>query len=199
MNNKWLILVTGIWVTLFASSCKDDDKAASPYCLGMYEFIEGDCRCPDNTVDMGVYFCQELSENEFWIQSGDPCLGQAYFWFGKTGQDIFDQNQTTIEVGWPNGPTGAKGSGTEKIQKKMDHYYIYSPYNDINYSYGDFKECVGEEYEFYDLELKIDLDWTTAHVTYKFWNDVDTSIHVKKEFGKELKAVFKSNTAPQKR
>lgn len=34
-------------------------------------------------------------------------------------------------------------------------------------------------------------------VTYKFWNDVDTSVHIKKEFGKELKAVFMSNTGPK--
>jgi hypothetical protein len=177
--------------------CKDEQPEAS--CQGQHVFTNGNCHCPENSVDMGNYVCKPYSKNNFWLQEGDPCLGQAYFFFGKSGTDIFDDGQSTIEMSWTQGISGTRlGGSFQSIDKIANQYYLIScPFNDVNHFTDDFKECIGKDYNYYDLELKIDLDWTTADVTYKFWNDVDTSVHIKKEFGKELKAVFMSNTGPK--
>ncbi len=199
--NKQLILAIIVGAFIFIIGCKDDCEEPNTNCQGMYVFRDGNCQCPENSVDMGRYVCKEYSENNFWIQEGDPCLGQAYIFFGNTGKDIFDQNQQTIDMSWSIGEeSGGIGGSYEKIDKIGNQYYlIYSSHNTIQHDLNEFKECVGEEYGFYDLELKIDLDWSTADVTYKFWNDSDTSIHVKKEWGPEFKAVYKSNTGPKER
>lgn len=198
--NKYLLI---LFTSLFAiSSCKDDcDDKPNAYCQGMHEYRDGACQCPENSVDMGRYFCKEYSKNNFWIQEGDPCLGKAYFFFGKTGKDIFDEGQETVEISYSQGITGSRVGGSyEKIDKVGNQYYlIKSNQNQISYSDNVFSECIDNSYEYYDMEIRIDIDWTTADVTYKFWNDIDTSVHIKKEFGKELKAVFMSNTGPKER
>jgi len=196
--NKYLLI---IFASLFAiSSCKDDcadDLNAN--CSGMLEYRDGKCQCPENSVDMGNSFCKEYSENNFWIQEGDACLGQAYLFFGKTGKDILDEGQETIEISWSQGITGSRVGGShEKIDRVGNQYYlITSNQNHISYSDNVFSECIDNSYEYYDMEIKIDLDWTRADATYKFWNDIDTSVHIKKDFGTELKAVFMSNTGPK--
>lgn len=167
-------------------------------CQGMYEFRDGNCQCPENSVDMGKYICVEYSENNFWIQEGDPSLRQAYIFFGSTGKDIFDQNQQTIEMAWSVGEErGGIGGSYEKIGNQ--YYRIYSSQNTLDHDLKEFKECIGDDYGFYDLEVKVDIDWTTSDATFKFWNDGDTSIHIKKEFGKELKAVFRRAIPAQKK
>jgi hypothetical protein len=194
--NKYLIIILTLFVGL--TNCKDKCKDQPEGCSGMYELREGKCQCPVNTVDMGRSFCMPFSENNFWIQEGDPCLGQAYLFFGKTGKDIFDEGQETIELEWSQGFKAATLRDNVKIDKINNQYYlINNTFNDVDISTNDFKDCIGKDYGYYDMIIKIDLDWTTANVTYKFWNDIDTSIYIKKEFGKELNAVFKSNTGPK--
>lgn len=196
--NKQIILILLSILAVF-TGCKDDCDEPNTNCQGMYVFRNGNCQCPENSVDMGRYVCKEYSENNFWIQEGDPCLGQAYIFFGSTGKDIFDQNQQTIEMSWSLGDDGNEAGGVyEKIDKIGNQYYlIYSSQNTVLHDLNEFKECIGDDYSFYDLEVKVDIDWTTADVTFKFWNDSDTSIHVNKEWGPEFKAVYKSNTGPK--
>lgn len=138
-------------IIIFAafSSCKDKCKdKPDTNCQGMYVLREGKCQCPENSVDMGRNFCQPFSENNFWMQEGDPCLGQAYFFFGKTGTDIFDEGQNTIEMSWTQGD---KGSGIALSVNKIikldnQHYLISIPFNDVNRYTNDFEECIGKDY-----------------------------------------------------
>ena len=197
MNNYILL---SLILLLGVSSCKDDctDNELNANCQGMHEYRDGTCQCPENSVDMGRSFCKPFSENNFWLQEGDPCLGQAYLFFGETGKDIIDDSQSTIDMEWSQGPNASRLKGFVKFDKIGNQHYLINTKNEaVDPSTNDFKECIGADYGYYDMEIKIDLDWTTADVTYKFWNDVDTSVHIKKEFGKELKAVFMSNTGPK--
>lgn len=200
---KYIIIINFLIVVSSISGCKDDDKDVKDLntsCSGSYVFRDGYCQCPENSVDMGRSFCSPYSNNNFWIQEGDACLGQAFIFFGRTGKDLIDENQSTIEMRWSQGPEAARLSGFVNFDKIDDKYYlITNKFEALDHSTNDFGECVGVDYEYYDMEIKIDLEWTTADVTYKFWNDIDTSIHIKKEFGKELKAKFMSNTGPKKR
>lgn len=182
------------------SSCKDDcaDDELNANCQGMHEYRDGACQCPENSVDMGRYFCKEYSKNNFWIQEGDACLGKAYFFFGQSSTDIFDEDQSTIYMEMTQGESAHREGGFRKINKIGNQYYLVNSTQNYMFPYDSvFYECIENEYEYYDLEIKIDLDWTTAEATYKFWNDVDTSTHIKKEFGTELKAVYNSNTGPK--
>ena len=196
--NKYILL--GLILFFAVSSCKDDctDDELNANCQGMHEYRDGACQCPENSVDMGQYFCKEYSQNSFWIQEGDPCLGKAYFFFGQSSTDIFDPEQSTIYIEWTQGISGHITGGFRKINKIGTQYYEVK-ITEITRAEDDlFKECLGGEiYDGYDLEIKIDLDWSTADATYKFWNDLDTTSHIKKDFGTELKAVFMSNTGPK--
>mgnify|MGYP001067342584 CR=1 FL=1 len=114
--NKYFIIIISLLVGI--SSCKDDcDDQPDANCSGSYEYRDGKCQCPENSVDMGRSFCKPFSENNFWIQEGDACLGQAYLFFGETSEDIFDPNQTTISMGWSQGPEAARLRGYQKIDK----------------------------------------------------------------------------------
>jgi hypothetical protein len=164
----------------------------------MHVLQDGKCQCPSNSVDMGNYVCKPYSENNFWIQEGDPCMGQAYFFFGQSSTDIFDPEQSTIYMEMSLGISAHIEGGFRKINKIGNQYYVVKTTSLILAEDDIFIECLdGEIYDGYDLEIKIDTDWSTADASYKFWNDLDTSSQIKKEFGKELKAVFMSNTGPK--
>lgn len=201
MNNKYLILFA--IVTLIFLGCKDKCPDDDPQlnCEGDMVQIDGECQCPENTAQWALSSkCRPYSENDFWIQEGDACLGSAFLLFGEQAKnDIFDPERTQIELSYGLGPTGTLfGFSYYPFERTRTGYVIDIKFN-ILINPKDFQECLDERYDGCDIRIELDLDWTKAEVTYKFWNDIDPSSNVKKEFGKELKATFKNNTGPKVR
>jgi|GEM_PF-3470374 hypothetical protein len=201
MNSKYLILV--FTVLLIFSRCKDDCPDDNPQlnCEGDMVQIDGECQCPENTARFALSTqCRPYSENDFWIQEGDECLGMAHLLFGEEAKnDIFDPTRSQIELAYSLGPTGTHYGFSYYPFEKTQTGYVIDIKSNILTDQKDFQECLEERYDGCDIRIELDTAWTTTDVTYKFWNDIDPSSNVKKEFGKELKAVFRNNTGPKER